>query len=497
MGDTIEPTSDIEADADVVAVIEETVEVANGQHESAGNDHSPDEPTQSDQADAPDGADTPAAETPATPAPRPPLPSQMGPRPRTDDAGSPRPVAPSDSEKFGRVDDDGNVFVTLPNGDEHFVGQYQAGSPQDGLRMYARRYDDLVVKIELTGKRLTDGHLDPAEATRTVEEIRSALLDPTFVGDLGALADRERQLEQLVELRRETLAAEKEAAKAAAAQRREEIVAEAEQLATSHDWRKAGDRFKALVEDWKTIPRFDRGTEQELWKRFSAARSAFDKARRAHQSAMEKQHAAAREKKEKLVAQAQELSTSTDWAPTALALRGLMDQWKAAGFAGKPADDKLWRAFRKAQDKFFAARKATFDARDAEQVQNRDAKAAIVEQAEALLPVKDHAKARKAFRALQGEYAAIGHVPRADKPKLDARMHKVDEAIKRSESDQWRRTDPEKTERANTMVKLYEKSVADLQQRLDDARAAGADTAGLAADLASAQQLLDVARKYT
>ena len=32
MGDTIEPTSDIEADADVVAVIEETVEVANGQH---------------------------------------------------------------------------------------------------------------------------------------------------------------------------------------------------------------------------------------------------------------------------------------------------------------------------------------------------------------------------------------------------------------------------------------------------------------------------------
>ena len=121
----------------------------------------------------------------------------------------------------------------------------------------------------------------------------------------------------------------------------------------------------------------------------------------------------------------------------------------------------------------------------------------IVEQAEALLPVKDHAKARKAFRALQGEYAAIGHVPRADKPKLDARMHKVDEAIKRSESDQWRRTDPEKTERANTMVKLYEKSVADLQQRLDDARAAGADTAGLAADLASAQQLLDVARKYT
>jgi hypothetical protein len=39
--------------------------------------------------------------------------------------------------------------------------------------------------------------------------------------------------------------------------------------------------------------------------------------------------------------------------------------------------------------------------------------------------------------------------------------------------------------------------VADLQQRLDDARAMGVDTSGLEGDLASAQQLLDVARKYT
>ncbi|MFI0432493.1 MAG: DUF349 domain-containing protein [Candidatus Nanopelagicales bacterium] len=489
MGDTIEPTHEPTPEAEPTPQIEPTAEV--------GLEPETDATASADRED-PSEPVTAADPQPPTPpaAPRPPLPSQMGPRPRPDDAG-PRPHAPSDSEKFGRVDDDGNVFVTLPNGDEHFVGQYQAGSPQDGLRMYARRYDDLVVKIELTGKRLTDGHLDPSEASRTVEEIRSALLDPTFVGDLGALADRERQLEQLVELRRETLTAEKEAAKTAAAERREQIVTEAEKLATSHDWRKTGDRFKALVEEWKTIPRFDRSSEQDLWKRFSAARSAFDKARRAHQAALDKQHAAAREKKEKLVAQAQELSSSTDWAATAMALRGLMDQWKAAGFAGKPADDKLWRAFRKAQDAFFAARKATFDARDAEHGQNLQAKVAIVEQAEALLPVKDHAAARKAFRALQGEYAAIGHVPRADKPKLDARMHEVEEAIKRTENDQWRRTDPEKTERAQTMVKLYEKSVADLQQRLDDARATGVDTSGLEGDLASAQQLLDVARKYT
>ena len=78
-----------------------------------------------------------AAETPAAV----PLPSQMKPRPtgpQTPGARHPAakppavmspPVGDSASEKFGRVDSDGNIFVTLPDGNEQFVGQWATGIP--------------------------------------------------------------------------------------------------------------------------------------------------------------------------------------------------------------------------------------------------------------------------------------------------------------------------------------------------------------------------------
>ncbi|MCB0914936.1 MAG: DUF349 domain-containing protein [Actinobacteria bacterium] len=437
---------------------------------------------------------TPAAEAPA---PLPPLPSQVG-RSKPGEPGlrPPRAAGPSPSEKFGRIDSDGNVFVTLPDGNEQFVGQWAAGSAEDGLRMFARRFDDLVVDVDLAGQRMAEGKLSPDEAQRTVERVRAALLDPKFVGDLAGLADRVHQLEILINVRRETLVEEREAARQAATARREAIVTEAEGLASSTDWRKTTEKFRSLVDEWKTIPRFDRASEQELWQRISAARSSFDKARRTHFSALDKQHAAAKAAKEKLVAEAEAMADSQDWNATSRAYRELMDRWKKAGFAGKPDDDKLWHAFRKAQDTFFNARKAALDSRDQEWQRNLEAKREVIAKAEALLPVRDHKAARREFRHLQSSYAAIGHVPRADKPKLDARLHKVDEAIKSAEQEQWRKSDPERSARAQMMVGLYEQSVRKLKDQLEQVRAQGGDTAAVESELQAQEELLAAARKY-
>ncbi len=113
-----------------------------------------------------------------------------------------------------------------------------------------------------------------------------------------------------------------------------------------------------------------------------------------------------------------------------------------------------------------------------------------------MLPVKDAKAARKELTAISAEFGGIGHVPRADKPKLDARLRKVDDAIRDREQDQWRRSDPERNARANQMVELYAKSVAAVEAELATARAAGRDTSALEADLAGKQELLAAARKY-
>src|SRR5690606_23804357 len=104
---------------------------------------------------------------------------------------------------------------------------------------------------------------------------------------------------------------------------------------------------------------------------------------------LEERNAQARATKERLVARAEELSTSTDWGATSAAYRDLMTQWKAAGRAARKDDDALWARFRAAQDVFFAARAQAQASTDADYEANLEVKLQLLEEAEALLPVED------------------------------------------------------------------------------------------------------------
>src|SRR4029078_9379133 len=113
-------------------------------------------------------------------------------------------------------------------------------------------------------------------------------------------------------------------ARAAAGVAREGIVAEAESLAGSTQWKVAGDRLRALLEEWKSAPHVDRPTEQARCRRFGAARNSFDRRRRQHFAQLSAQRGEVKAAKEKLVREAEQLSTSTEWGPTAAKLRELM-----------------------------------------------------------------------------------------------------------------------------------------------------------------------------
>ena len=131
--------------------------------------------------------------------------------------------------------------------------------------------------------------------------------------------------------------AAKQAARARKAEQREAALVvrraladEAESLRDSTSWKATTERYAAIVEEWKALPRGDRGAEQELWQRISAARTAFDKRRRAHFSELDGQRKDALTRKRELIAQAEALSTSTDWQRTSKQLRDLMADWKNA-----------------------------------------------------------------------------------------------------------------------------------------------------------------------
>lgn len=400
------------------------------------------------------------------------------------------------SDPWGRVDETGTVYVRTAEG-EQVVGSWQAGSPEEALAYFERKYEGLVVEIGLLERRVKTTDLSAKDAQSAIDHLRTQVDEHHAVGDLAALRTRLDGLVATVEARREERKVQKAKQTDAARESKQALVAEAEELAVSDQWRSAGERLRALVDTWKSLPRLDRKSDDELWHRFSHARSAFSKRRKAHFASLDAQREEARKGKEKLVTEAEALSGSTDWGGTAARYRELMTEWKAAGRAQREAEDDLWNRFRGAQDVFFAARGEVFAERDAEQTENLKLKEELATEAERLLPVTDLKAARAAFRALNERWEAIGHVPRDARPRVEGRMQTVERALQESEENEWRRTNPEARARAAGLTGQLQAAVDKLRTQIDTARASGNNARAdkLARELEGRQALLDQALK--
>ncbi|MEU3349442.1 DUF349 domain-containing protein [Streptomyces sp. NPDC006700] len=400
------------------------------------------------------------------------------------------------SDPWGRVDETGTVYVRTADG-EQVVGSWQAGSPEEALAYFERKYEGLVVEIGLLEKRVQTTDLSAKDAQVAVDHLREQVDAHHAVGDLEALRARLNKLVETVEARREERKAQRSRQADEARHAKEALVTEAEELARSDQWRAAGERLRALVDTWKGLPRLDRKSDDDLWHRFSHARSAFSKRRKAHFAQLDAQREDARRAKERLVAEAEALSGSTDWGPTSARYRELMTEWKAAGRAQREHEDDLWNRFRGAQDVFFAARSSVFAERDAEQSENLKLKEELAEEAERLLPITDLKAARAAFRSINERWEAIGHVPRDARPRVEGRMHTVDRALQEAEETEWRRTNPEARARAEGLTGQLQAAVDKLRGQIEQARAQGnsARADKLEKELEGRQALLDQALK--
>ncbi|MCO7271696.1 DUF349 domain-containing protein [Cellulosimicrobium cellulans] len=506
------PVPDAEPTDEPAAGAEPTDEAAVGtepsdasttvaQDAETAEDPAPAEAETGAEAETAPSAEAPAAAKPAAPRPGPrPKPSAV-PRPPRKPApaagGAPAasaavpevpavPALADDSAaakaaaEFGRVDEDGTVYVRESAG-ERSVGQFPGVDTDEALALYVRRYLDLQAKVALFEARLTSTDLSVKEIDQTIARLTEETAEPSAVGDLDGLRAQVESLRGAAAERRGQLEAERAAAKAAALEVRTEIIEAAEKIAATDpsrmQWRPAGEELRGLLDRWKEAqrsgPRIDRASEEALWKRFSHARTAFDRERRHYFAELEQRNASAKAAKEKLVAEAEALSSSTDWGPTAGAYRDLMARWKAAGRASRKDDDALWARFRAAQDTFFQARDAVNSATDAEYAANLEVKEALLTEAEKLVPVKDLGAAKAALRDLQERWEEAGRVPRGDLQRVEGRLRAVENAVRDAEQAQWTRTNPETRARAEGAAAQLEAAIEGLEADLAAAQSRG------------------------
>lgn len=426
-----------------------------------------------------------AAAAPARPAPSP---AAFAARPKA----KPSPAAPAaapaavssaaslaEAARWGRVEGDGHVFLTV-DGEEHAVGQYPGVSDDEALGYFARKYDDVVAQIVLLEQRVSS-KAPTTDMQKTVTHLREQLAERNMVGDLRAAEARLDTLAQQITALEKAEKAEHEAVRAAELAAREAIVAEAEEIA-GHDpaqiqWKTSSARMNELFESWKTAQksgvRLGRSNEDALWKRFRAARTVFDRHRRAYFSQLDSTNSAAKAAKEKLIAEAEALSTSTDWGFAAGEYRRLMDQWKASPRASRKDDDALWARFRAAQDVFFTHRQAANDEIDQEYGANLVVKEALLAEANELLPITDLTAAKKALQSIRDRWEEAGKVPRADMGRVEAGLRKVEDAVRHAEDENWKRSNPETKARTNSALTQLESAIAGLRDDLAKAEKAG------------------------
>jgi Domain of Unknown Function (DUF349) len=382
------------------------------------------------------------------------------------------------NDPWGRVDADGTVYVRTADG-ERVIGSWAAGSPEEALAFFRRKFASLETEVALIEQRITATEIAPAQAQATVQRLLRAVADASALGDLDGLRTRLEALTTAVDQRREEVKAAREQARVEARDIKERIVDEAEHIAAeATHWKASGERMAELLEEWKAAPHADRAVEAVLWKRLSAARNAFTKRRKAYFASLEAEREAVQLHKEKLVEQAEALADSTDWGTTTSAYRDLMRQWKDAGRAGREAEAELWKRFRDAQDKFFAARTEVYAAKESELRAHASVKEQLLAEAQALLPVTDLRAARTALRSVQERWEQAGPVPREMREQLEAGLRRVEEAVRRAEENQWRRSNPEALARAEGTVNQLKATITSLEAQLARARERG-DQAGI------------------
>jgi len=439
------------------------------------------EPTTTPARSPQSGTESATAPASARPGPRPGIPGHPGGRPSPAAVVAAPPVAPAaletvvaplvtpaDPHEWGRIDADGSVYLKTAAG-ERKIADWQAGDAEAGLAHFGRRFDDFSTEIALLEARLASGSGDAKAARAQAAQLKESIETLAALGDLEAAAQRLDVVIADADVAISAAAAARAEARTRAVAAKEALCAEAESMATSTQWKQTGDRLKEIVAEWRTIRGIDRKTDDALWKRFSRARDSFTRARGSHFAELDKQRLAAQEVKERLIKQAEALSSSRDWRETAAAYRDLMTEWKAAGRAPRDVEDRLWDRFRAAQEGFFARRNEVLSERDAEFETNAAVKEKLLAEAEQIDVAADLDEAKRRLRSIQERWEAAGKVPRDRMRDLDGRLRRVEDAVREAADAEWKRTDPE----AAARVDQFRVKVEQFREQAAKAHAAG------------------------
>lgn len=148
-------------------------------------------------------------------------------------------------------------------------------------------------------------------------------------------------------------------------EKKKALVAKAQELSTSTDWRATTDAMVALQKEWKATGPVPRKYSDQLWKEFTAACDAFFDAKKQANSGERDQQKQNLQQKQEITAQLQAL-LDTEGEVNLDELKALQAKWNAVGHVPFKDKDQAYTQYRQVCDQLYdRARGARIQARTA------------------------------------------------------------------------------------------------------------------------------------
>ena len=190
-----------------------------------------------------------------------------------------------------------------------------------------------------------------------------------------------------------------------------------ESLSTMAEWDAMSQLVIGMQNEWKTVGFTPRKQNQAIFERFRTACDRFFTAKAHYFRSLRETLADNLAQKTALCQRAEELKDSTDWSNTTNAFVALQAEWKKIGPVAHKVSDAVWKRFNTACNTFFDRKKEANSGIHEEEQANLTKKLDVIARLQQLAD-EGSEQLQQAVKALQTEWAAIGHVPFRKKEKI-------------------------------------------------------------------------------
>ena len=190
-----------------------------------------------------------------------------------------------------------------------------------------------------------------------------------------------------------------------------------ESLSTMAEWDAMSQLVIGMQNEWKTVGFTPRKQNQAIFERFRTACDRFFTAKAHYFRSLRETLADNLAQKTALCQRAEELKDSTDWSNTTNAFVALQAEWKKIGPVAHKVSDAVWKRFNTACNAFYDRKKEANSGVHEEEQANLTKKLDVITRLQQLAD-EGSEQLQQAVKALQAEWAAIGHVPFRKKEKI-------------------------------------------------------------------------------